>query len=54
MRELDVYIVTISIETPEGYRITVKMEDCPRQALLAMPNIAPALKMLEESMPPQE
>ena len=51
MKELDRYIVTIRIETPAGYAITVKMEDCPRDALLTMPNIAPALRMLEQSIP---
>jgi hypothetical protein len=47
----DKYKVTIKIETVDGYSISVEMEDCPRDALMAQPNIAPALEMLEDSLP---
>ena len=42
------YKVTIRIESAEGFAISVVMENCPREALLKMSNIAPALALMEE------
>jgi hypothetical protein len=47
----DLYNVTIRITSEDGYGITVELNECPRDALLEMPQISHALSLLEASIP---
>lgn len=43
------YEVFIRIKSQDGYTIRVTLRDCPRDALLKLPGIGDAVKVLDQS-----
>jgi hypothetical protein len=51
VRTFPTYTVSITVEAPNGAKTTAKFEDCPREALLQQPSIAPILRLFEDDQP---
>ena len=51
MATRNVYDVTLTIRTHDGYSLKVRLPDSPRESLLGVPAFAAALAVLEMSIP---